>query len=500
MRRLFDRPAPGNLATLFILSLLTLAAAGLLLLPPRKPSMERAEQHWGAHQFAEARETALSVISTDAHNSEAWCLVVAAHVIDRSEPDESVWLPVKGTPTHERFHSLFAYAVGLSLSPQAHAPESPQLLRDLGCVLDRLDQKLQALEHYRTAEKLSPDPESRYHILLLQQRLGWTQEFKEHMRKPEFFAAADPWLRMHFFAAEKLYAPMIVESARAQWQAYEPDTVVPSLVVGACWTFMTLHMAGLSRKLWYALPAFLLGVLSTYPTLALVLITEHYFPFDAYPKHILVSLLYAVLGIGLREETMKLLLAAPLLFLLRKEKPVHILSAAALVGLGFAIEENTQYYADGGAAVMGRFLTANFAHLALTGLAGAALVDALNRQTWGEFLEVFCMVVALHGLYDFFLIEPSLRSLTFLSSVVFIVLARMYFAKFAEYGHAPARRIPLITAFTLVLAVSCATAYVMLARETSPLAAIGFTAASLIGILLIAIVFYREFYSQESRR
>lgn len=502
MRRLLANPAPGNLFTLFAVLTLSLSAGGMLLLPEREPSLDRADQHWQRREFANARIEALQWLRQDAHDARAWCIIVASHIVDRTEPDENLWEPVRGTPTQTRFHSLFAYSLGLSLSPRARVPESPELLRDLGCVLDRLDQHMAALEHYRKAESLAPDAESRLHILILERKLGWMQDFKNHMRDPLYFDVSDPWLRMYFYVAEGHYWPMLQDSARAQWNAYEAGTLVPALVVAACWLIMALHMAGFSdwRKLWYAAPAVLLGVLSTYPTLALVLVQDHAFPYETSQKQWLISLLYSVLGIGLREEAMKLLLAIPLLLAVKRYSPIHSLTAASLVGLGFAMEENTQYYADGGAAVMGRFLTANFAHMAWTGLAGLAFVEALQNNKWENFAETFCLVVASHGLYDFFIIEPSMGSLVFLSSIVFILLAQMYFARYSSIASPGKRRVPLVTAFTAVLAVSCSTAYVMLARETNTVAAVAGTAASLVGTVFIAIVFFREFWSQEMRR
>jgi len=500
MRRLLATPAPGNLFALFALLVISLSAAGIFLLPEREPSLDRAEQHWHRQEFRHARTLALQWLNRNPHDSDAWCMVVASYVVDRSEPDENLWDPVRGTATQTRFHSLFAYSLGLSLSPHARVPQSPELLRDLGCVLDRLDQSVAALDHYRAAEKLEPDLESRHHILSLERRLGWKQDFRQHMRDPEFFAASDPWLRMHFYAAEGMPGPMLLDSARAQWAAYDADTLVPAIIVGACWLIMALHMCGFSdwKKLWYVPFALILGVLSTYPTLALVLVQENAFPYETSQKQWLISLLYAVLGIGLREETMKLLLAMPLLFAVRRYAGIHALTAAALVGLGFAVEENTQYYADGGAAVMGRFLTANFAHMAWTGLAGLAFVEGLNdERKWGLFLETFCLVVASHGLYDFFIIEPSMGSVIFLSSIVFILLAQKYFARVSSITPRVRRRIPLVTLFTAVLAVSCSTAYVMLARETHYLHAIAGTAGSLVGIVFISIIFYREFWAQE---
>ena len=67
------------------------------------------------------------------------------------------------------------------------------------------------------------------------------------------------------------------------------------------------------------------------------------------------------------------------------------LIVASVVGLGFAVGENVDYYQmNQGHSVFGRFVTANFLHLTLTGLVGHALVQAVQgRIHWEDFLSRF---------------------------------------------------------------------------------------------------------------
>jgi polyisoprenoid-binding protein YceI len=119
---------------------------------------------------------------------------------------------------------------------------------------------------------------------------------------------------------------------------------------------------------------FIAGVASVWPTLSLVTFQEDHLGLSEnapFPH----NLWYFFGGIGLREELCKLLLFVPFLpWLLKIRKPGYALLTGAFVGLGFALEENLNYYdQSGGSVVIGRFITANFMHVALTGIAAHGL-------------------------------------------------------------------------------------------------------------------------------
>ena len=107
-------------------------------------------------------------------------------------------------------------------------------------------------------------------------------------------------------------------------------------------------------------------------------------------------------GIGLREEVAKLLLFAPMLFVLRRATSAEVLAVAACTGLGFGTLENVSYFTgQHGTSVWGRFMTASFAHAAMTGLTGLALWQAVRNSKWlPHFSMVFIGVVLFHGLWD----------------------------------------------------------------------------------------------------
>jgi RsiW-degrading membrane proteinase PrsW (M82 family) len=90
------------------------------------------------------------------------------------------------------------------------------------------------------------------------------------------------------------------------------------------------------------------------------------------------------------------------IFLIRNQR-LETLVIGGCVGLGFAVQENLQYFAEvGPTAAFGRFLTANFFHFAATGLVGLALCDWLRSPVAACFHSSgpSSAVIVAHGCYD----------------------------------------------------------------------------------------------------
>lgn len=119
------------------------------------------------------------------------------------------------------------------------------------------------------------------------------------------------------------------------------------------------------------------------------------------------DLFYYIFGVGLFEETAKLLPVLVIVFLLRLWKePADILIFASLSGLGFATVENINYI--GGEAIghmVPRTLSSVVMHVSLTTLAAYGFFYARRRANhWGLVpLVCFGAAVLAHGLYDYFI-------------------------------------------------------------------------------------------------
>ena len=108
-----------------------------------------------------------------------------------------------------------------------------------------------------------------------------------------------------------------------------------------------------------------------------------------------------------------------------------------MVGLGFAINENIQYYMNGGVVdAFPRLMTANFLHMGMTGLIARAAFRMMKRprRHWEEFLGTFLAVVVFHGLYDAFILVPELDNLGIMSLVCLAVLAYYFFETLGKLG------------------------------------------------------------------
>lgn len=192
-----------------------------------------------------------------------------------------------------------------------------------------------------------------------------------------------------------------------------------------------------SRAVAYACVAVVLGILSASATLFAVIWQDRVWGFTENGE-LWNDFVYFVVGVGVREETIKFLFILPLAPLLYHSRdPKTILFVCACVGLGFAGQENVHKE-----AAFGRFVSANFLHLALTGTLGYAFLRFLYtpKREWDRFLGTFVAVVVVHGCYDF-LLSFFGQDGAFMAMVVFVGVAYFFLDEIAK--HCPPIRDPL---------------------------------------------------------
>lgn len=137
------------------------------------------------------------------------------------------------------------------------------------------------------------------------------------------------------------------------------------------------------------------------------------------------DLLYCIIGIGVIEELVKIL---PVIIILKYTKainePVDYLVYGSVSALGFAFAENLLYFNSyGPQIIMGRALTAVVFHMFLTSLAAYGLM--LNKYKSGKglvtkFTKYFILAAIVHGLYDFWLINPIVSKFGILSMIMLV--------------------------------------------------------------------------------
>ncbi len=241
--------------------------------------------------------------------------------------------------------------------------------------------------------------------------------------------------------------------------------------------------------------AFVLGVGSVFMTLAILHLEEEFLHFVE-KKNAIADVIYWVLGVGLREELSKLVFFLPLLPFIRKwGGRREVLTCGALVGLGFAAEENINYFIGHDVSVaLGRFLLANLFHMSLAAISATALYDFVSdREKHTQTLSrAFATVVIAHGLYDFFIGQ---KNLSFLSIVAFVFIARQFFGLVRDLRGRERGGPSLLVRFVLSLAILTGVSFVYGTLIAGPALAARALSA---GLLAEAIIIY--FFVQELER
>lgn len=144
--------------------------------------------------------------------------------------------------------------------------------------------------------------------------------------------------------------------------------------------------------------------------------------------------LYCVFGIGLIEESLKLI---PALLLLRFttliDESVDYVVYGALSGLGFAVAEIlVRIDGDGLSRIAPRAFTAVVLHMSLTGLAMYAVFASRRKAGIRRWLAVaigFVGVCVLHGAYDFWMVAKGVLGRFPILSVFVLIVVAVGFAK-----------------------------------------------------------------------
>lgn len=270
-----------------------------------------------------------------------------------------------------------------------------------------------------------------------------------------------------------------------------------SAITALGWFFFCARLGKLGKRPAFRLPmylaAFVLGVASLVPTFFLIGVEEA-------KLHLVETgdpardILFFIFGVGLREEASKLLMFLPLLPILRKKgDKLDVLVCGAMVGLGFAAEENLGYLASGNLATgLSRFVTANFLHMAMTGTLASALDDFVSdREKYAQdFMRTSVFIVALHGAYDFLLSHEEFGG-SYFAMTAFVFLTRMFLANVDMARRRADRGITPLHAFVFAVALVTGVTLAYATITVGPKAAIVVTGGGLLGVAIIVYVFVR---------
>jgi RsiW-degrading membrane proteinase PrsW (M82 family) len=320
---------------------------------------------------------------------------------------------------------------------------------------------------------------------------GKAAEVEARVADPRWTAAVTPSLEADLAFARHRWGQWLAWLWPASYLRGSPASWFLAALSAVLWGWFCWRLGGSPRLL---VVAFLLGVLSIYPTHVLIHL-EEVIPALRQTGDLVGDAVYFVLGVGLREEAAKLLCFLPLLLALRRGTARgEGLVLGAVVGLGFAAVENVSYFEGGSlATTLTRFLTANFLHISLTAVAAETVTEAIrvtSDRSVARAVNTFGLVVLLHGAYDWFLSTPQLGELSFLAMTTFVICSQL-FLRAAPVGRGRGG-MPLVRVVILALVILAGASFVYGSAVAGPGAAAVSLAQGLLGVVVILVMFHRE--------
>lgn len=293
---------------------------------------------------------------------------------------------------------------------------------------------------------------------------------------------------------------MLVSLWRLQWRSWMQGAAVPlALLAGAIWYIILIHTASRERWRWWRhLPSVVAGMASIWLLRWLQGELNYRSEPESAPSptHEIIEW---IMTVGLPEEVAKLILFAFFLpVLLHQRSGVKAALTAGCVGLGFALDENLQYFANQGSQVaMGRLLTANFMHISLTGILGWHLYELFRTKFHHatDFLVAFIAVVAGHGLYDFSTgLVAAEWGFNIAGMIILALCARTYLHMLHDDARSPAggHTITRTAVFTLGMALLGGMLMNVLVWDLRSLQGITIVLQEMVGLALVALIYVRE--------
>ncbi len=318
---------------------------------------------------------------------------------------------------------------------------------------------------------------------------NWSR-LSQALDQPRFAKQVPPGIRLHEALRRHDWLRVARWFVPAQWDGASLGVLCLVAVSGLVWFAMCAGIGRMVERWRVRVPLYViaigLGVASTFVALAIDLVEEG--TLGLAEKGLPVAdAIYFVVGVALREELAKALLLLPLAWVVsRIGSRREAFACGALVGLGFAAEENLGYFHMGLSTALARFLTANVLHVSTTALVALALDDHLrNREDRpGALSRTLMLVILIHGMYDFFLSSASVDRGSFLSMFTFVLLTRRFVEGIRSLG---GNEGPLVQRFCVGLAIVAGASFVYAAVRVGPEQA---AVAILQGALGLAIVIY----------
>lgn len=387
------------------------------------------------------------------------------------------------------------------LAARANEPEPPRYARfALGQIEMKRENHRAAYELFRREAENDDATESRFMAV---QALAAAKDVTTlaALRDDERFAQyVTPYVRLQMAIGARDWWGILKAIPATQIHSYQQNVILVAAIAGLAWALFLAHLGELrspfSGTAVLCVAGFVAGVISTTPTIFLVILQDDVFGFSA-GEDILRTFAYYIAGVGAREELCKLLLFVPLLpFLIKRDDELDAFIVAAFVGLGFAIEENGNYFMMSQAAsAPGRFLTANFFHLALTGLNGLALFRACTRGMSGvnDLMLVLPMTIMAHGAYDALLDLPGAEGSGFLAIIVYVGFSFYMFSRIHPLRNNLRMTLSLTGSFVIGISLLAAAVIAFQMATLGAEAGASLIFSEMLNSGILVVMFFRQF-------
>jgi hypothetical protein len=321
----------------------------------------------------------------------------------------------------------------------------------------------------------------------------------EAARDPSFAPYFSSSLRLTLAVHEGRWFEAVCALAEVERETLRPIPLIAVLAAGLAW-FLIAVQAG-QPGAWFCFrtvaPVLAVGtgLLASWASHFVVVWQEQVLGLRQ-TGEFLPDFFFELGNVAVREELLKLVFLLPFLpWLLRRGNALETLIVSGCVGLGFAIEGNLQSYRHVGPEnAFGRLLTANFFHLAASGLLGCAFVELLKggRGSGVRFLAALTGIIFAHGIYNAFVSVPGLRLLTLVSMASFLVLSLVFFHQLRCWRDRATDQLYLSATLIFSLSLLSGTMLVCAASQLGFSEAVRALAANALGLLLVVAVFFRR--------
>jgi RsiW-degrading membrane proteinase PrsW (M82 family) len=238
-------------------------------------------------------------------------------------------------------------------------------------------------------------------------------------------------LQYHFFTRGRfgLYMKEIFDD---RYMHIDPLAFLAGLIISLVWLIYLRSLDVFRKERWFdLLLVFTGGVFFTMLCLPLYDLSHYAFNFYINGDS-LNDFLYCTAVIGGSEELVKMLPWVLFAIFTRKLKePYDYILYASVAALGFAFAENWSYL-ENPDNIFGRFLTSTVSHLFNASLFAYSLVLARFKfQHKGAKILApiagFALACLCHGFYDFWLLSPATRGLSFITTLFLLLSIHVWF-------------------------------------------------------------------------